>query len=153
VVRQTFEIPRDIPDVTIENVTTNRIGHMEITVKSTVEGTPCHRCGKMTTSFYGEDRAINVRHLPILGRKTSIRLRPKRYQCRHGPGNPPTTQQLSWYPPRSAFTKAYEKQILLSLVKSTVQDVSIKEDIGYEALMGIIDRHSERDIHWEDVTR
>ncbi len=60
--RQTFEIPLDIPDVTIENVTTNRIGHIEITVKSTVEGTPCHRCGKMTTQFYGEDREITLRH-------------------------------------------------------------------------------------------
>jgi hypothetical protein len=41
-VRQTFEIPLDIPDVTIENVTTNRIGDIEITVKSLLEGTPCH---------------------------------------------------------------------------------------------------------------
>jgi transposase len=152
-VRQTFEIPLDIPDVTIENVTTNRIGHIEITVKSTVEGTPCHRCGKMTTQFYGEDREITLRHLPILGRKTFIRLRPKRYQCLHCHGNPTTTQQLSWYTPRSCFTKAYEKQILLSLVNSTVQDISIKEDIGYEAIMGIIDRHIERGINWEDVTR
>jgi transposase len=39
------------------------------------------------------------------------------------------------------------------LVNSTVQDISIKEDIGYEAIMGIIDRHMERDINWEDVTR
>ncbi len=38
--RQTFEIPLDIPDVTIENVTTNRIGHIEITVKSTIKGAP-----------------------------------------------------------------------------------------------------------------
>jgi hypothetical protein len=44
-------------------------------VKSTVEGTPCHRCGKMTTQLYGEDREITLRHLPILGRKTCIRLR------------------------------------------------------------------------------
>lgn len=151
--RQTFEIPLDIPDVTIENVTTNRVGHIEITVKSTVGGTSCHRCGKMTTQFYGEDREITLRHLPILGRKTFIHLRPKRYQCFHCHGNPTTTQQLSWYAPRSSFTQAYEKQILLSLVNSTVQDTSIKEDIGYEAIMGIIDRHIERDIHWEDVTR
>jgi len=34
-----------------------------------------------------------------------------------------------------------------------VQDTSIKEDIGYEAIMGIIDRYIERDIHWEDMTR
>jgi len=152
-VRQTFEIPLDIPDVTIENVTTNRLGHIEITVKSTVEGTPCHRCGKMTTQFYGEDREITFRHLPILGRKTCIRLRPKRYQCFHCHGNPTTTQTLPWYTPRSSLTKADEKQILLRVVNSTVQDTSIKEDIGYEAIMGIIDRHIERDINWEDVTR
>jgi hypothetical protein len=41
---------------------------------------------------------------------------------------------------------------LLSVVNSTVQDISIKEDIGYEAIMGIIDRYIERDINWEDVT-
>jgi transposase len=34
-----------------------------------------------------------------------------------------------------------------------VQDVSIKEDIGYEAIMGIIDRHIEREINWEDLSQ
>ena len=76
--RQTFEIPLDIPDVTIENVTTTRLGDIEITVKSTVEGVPCHQCGKMTSKFYGEDREMTFRHLPIVGRRTSLRLRPKR---------------------------------------------------------------------------
>ena len=38
------------------------------------------------------------------------------------------------------------------MVNSTVQDISIKEDIGYEAIMGIIDRYIERAINWEDVT-
>ena len=46
--RHTFEIPLDIPDVTIEAVTTNRVGHFEIIVQSTIEGTPCHQCGQMT---------------------------------------------------------------------------------------------------------
>ena len=82
-----------------------------------------------------------------------MRLRPKRSQCLHGHGNPTTTQTLAWYTLRSSFTQAYEKQILLSLVNSTVQDTSIKEDIGYEAIMGIIDRYIERTINWEDVTR
>jgi transposase len=39
------------------------------------------------------------------------------------------------------------------MVNSTVQDTSIKEDIGYEAIMGIIDRSMEREIQWEDVPR
>ena len=150
--RQTFEIPLDIPDVTIESVTTNRVGHIEITVKSTVEGTPCHQCGKMTTKFYGEDHEITLRHLPILGRKTYIRLRPKRYQCPHCHGNSTTTQRLSWYTPRSGYTRAYEEQILLSLVNSTVEDVSIKEDIGYEAIMGMIDRHICHTRDWHQFT-
>src|SRR5262245_55255917 len=107
----------------------------------------------MTTQFYAEDREIILSHLPILCRKTFIRLRPKRYQCLYCHGNPTTTQTLSWYTPRSSFTKAYEKQILLSLVNSTVQDTSIKDDIGYEAIMGIIDRYIERNINWEEVPR
>jgi transposase len=152
-VHQTFEIPLDIPDVTIEHVTTNRLGHIEITVKSTIEGPPCHQCGNMTTKFYGEDREITLRHLPILGRKTFIRLRPRRYQCTRCHDHPTTTQTLSWYTLRSSYTRAYEEQILLSLVNSTVQDVSIKEDVGYEAIMGIIDRHIERSVDWESFTR
>ena len=58
--RHTFEIPLDIPDVTIAAVTTNRVGRIEITVQSTIEGTPCHQCGQMTTKFYDKDRAIIV---------------------------------------------------------------------------------------------
>jgi len=152
-VRQTFEIPLDIPDVTIENVTTNPLGHIEITIKSTVEGVPCHQCGKMTTKFYGEDREITLRHLPILGRRTYIRLRPKRYECSYCPGNPTTTQKLSWYTPRRSFTRAYEEQLLLILVNSTIQDVCLKEEVGYEAIMGIIDRYIEREINWEGLTQ
>jgi len=152
-VRQTFEIPLDIPDVTIEHVTTNRMGHIEITVKSTIEGTPCRQCGQMTTTFYGEDREIRLRHLPILGRQTYICLRPKRYECSNCHGQPTTTQQLDWYTPRSSFTRAYEQQLLLSLVNSTIQDVSTKEAIGYEAIMGVIDRYMDREINWEDLTQ
>jgi hypothetical protein len=73
--RKTFEIPLDIPDVTIQTVETDRHGDFVITVKSTVEGTSCHTCGKKITKVYGDDREITLRHLPILGRKTYIRLR------------------------------------------------------------------------------
>jgi len=63
-------------------------------------------------------------------------------------GNPTTTQQLSWYTPKSAYTKVYEEQILLKLVNSTVQDVCIKGNLGYEAIMGIIDRHIQGEVDW-----
>ena len=146
--RKTFEIPLDIPEVTIQHVETDRHGDFVITVKSTVEGTSCHTCGKKITKVYGDDREITLRHLPILGRKTYIRIRPVRYQCPYCHGNPTTTQQLSWYTPKSAHTKIYEEQILLKLVNSTVQDVCMKEDLGYEAIMGMIDRHIQGKVDW-----
>ena len=60
--RKTFEIPLDIPEVTIQHVETDRHGDFVITVKSTVEGTSCHKCGKKITKVYGEDREITLRH-------------------------------------------------------------------------------------------
>ena len=71
-----------------------------------------------------------------------------RYQCPYCHGNPTTTQQLLWYTPKSAYTKVYEEQILLKLVNSTVQDVCMKEDLGYEAIMGMIDRHIQGEVDW-----
>ena len=151
--RKTFEIPLDIPDVTIQTVETDRHGDFVLTVKSTVEGTSCHTCGKKITKVYGEDREITLRHLPMLGRKTYIRLRPVRYQCPYCDGHPTTTQQLSWYTTKSAYTKVYEAHILLKLVNSTVQDVCMKEDMGYEAVMGILDRHIQGEVDWKQFTR
>jgi hypothetical protein len=40
------------------------------------------------TKLYGEDREITLRDLPILGRRTYIRLRPKRYEYPYCEGNP-----------------------------------------------------------------
>lgn len=150
---KTFEIPLDIPDVTIEKAETNRHGDFVLTVESTIEGTSCHRCGKKITTVYGYDREIIFRHLSILGKKTFIRLRPVRYQCPSCDGNPTTTQQLAWSHPRSAYTKSYEEHILLGVVNSTIQDICIKERMGYEAIMGIINRHIQAEVDWETFSR
>ncbi|MCP4399506.1 MAG: transposase [bacterium] len=38
-------------------------------------------------------------------------------------------------------------------MNSTVEDVSLKEDVGYEAVMGIIDRHIRSQVDWNTVKR
>ena len=111
--RQTFEMLLDIPAVTIQKVETDRHDDFIITVQSTVQGTHCHQGGKKITKVYGYDREITLRHVSILGKKTSRRLRPVRYQCSYCHGQPTTTQQLSWYTLKSSYTKAYEQHILL----------------------------------------
>ena len=57
---------------------------------------------------------------------------------------------MPWYELRSPQTRAYENHILLSLVNSTVMDVSLKEGLGYEAVMGIINRYVSPEVDWSE---
>jgi transposase len=126
-------------------------GDYTLTVESTLDGTKCRKCGREIREFHGLDEEIMLRHLPILGRKVFLRLRPKRYRCPYCEGGPTTTQELSWYTAKSPHTKAYEKYLLLQLVHATVEDVSIKEDLGYKALEGLVDRWISREVNWAEV--
>ena len=83
--------------------------------------------------------------------KVFLRLRPKRYRCPYCDGGPTTTQELVWYSAKSPHTKAYEKYLLLQLVHATVEDVSLKEAIGYKALEGIVERWISREVKWTEV--
>ena len=109
-------IPLDIPDVQVVNIKTNKQGDYVITVESTFESATCHQCGREISKFHSHDRAITLRHLPILGHQVYLRLRPKRYECPYCSDKKQrkiSTQQLSWYHPKSPHTKAYEEQVLL----------------------------------------
>lgn len=143
-----ISIPLDIADVRVLKTEINELGDYIITVESTLEGARCRKCGREIGDFHGYDDWIMLRHLPILGREVSIRIRPKRYRCPSCSDKPTSTQQLSWYELKSPNTKAYERYLLLQLVNSTIEDVSRKEEIGYEAVVGIVDRHISRKVNW-----
>jgi len=147
-----FEIPLDIPDVIIEHAKITEQAII-ITVKSTIKEGKCRKCGRPISKFHGHDKTVTLRHLSILGRKTYIRIRPVRCQCLHCKGKPTTTQRLSWYVQRSPHTKAYDEHILLALINSTVEDVSLKEDIGYKAVEGVVDRYIEHRVNWKQIKR
>jgi len=146
-------IPLDLPDVKVLSTERNREGDFIIYVESTLEGTTCRKCGREITTLHSLDDFITLRHLPILDRRTFIRIRPKRYRCPDCDGGPTTTQHLSWYSPKSPNTRPYERYILLKLVNSTVEDVAIKEDIGYKALEAILDRWINGQVNWDEIKR
>ena len=148
-----FETLLNIPNIRTERTEIIEDGDVIITVRSTAEGTCCHRCGRKTYKSYGYGREILLRHLSVFGRKTYIRICPPRYQCTLCEGCPVTTQKSVWYEQRSPHTKAYEDHVLLQSVNSTVADVSIKEDIGYEAVMGIIDRRIAVRADWKEIRK
>ena len=148
----TFEIPLGIAEVEIETMETTQGGDFVITVRSSIEETNCHKCGKIITKFHGHDQMITLRHLSILGKETYLRIIPKRYQCSDCNGST-TTQILSWYNSKSRQTKAYEEYVLLNLINSTVSDVSLKENLGYFTITGIIDRYIGAEVNWDEIQR
>ena len=146
-------IPLDIPDVNVLQTEINDNGEIVVTVESTIEGTKCRQCGGEIKQGHGLDEPVTLRHLPILGRPTYIRLRPQRYRCESCANRPTTTQTLPWSAPKSPHTRAYEKYLLLQLVNSTIEDVALKEEIGVKAIEGIIDRHLKRQVNWKEIRR
>jgi transposase len=145
-----ISIPLDLPHIRVLGTEHTAEGNFILTVETTLEGTVCPKCGQFTTEFHGFDEWIQVRHLPILDRKVYIRLRPKRYRCPSCDGRPTTTQKLEWREENSPNTKAYEDYILKRLINSTVEDVSRKEEIGYDAVEGVIERRVAKQVDWTE---
>src|SRR5216683_3173775 len=143
----------NLPGIIIVQVDIDEQENCLVKAESTKECTPCRLCGRTIHTPYGHGRALKIRHVSIFGRKTYIVICPPRYQCLDCEGKPTTTQQFSWHEPRSSHTKAYDESLLLLLVNSTVEDVSIKEDVGYESIMGIIDRYISTEVNWESIRR
>ena len=152
-VKATFQVTLDIPFIEIENVEIDREGHYRITVKSTECGTHCHQCGNFIDCYHSQGQFITLRHLPILNQEVNIYFRPLRYKCLECADHPTTTQRPDWYEYRSPQTKAFEKHILLACVNSTVLDVSIKENLGYEAVRDIIDRYITKGVDWAMIKK
>ncbi len=140
-----------LPNIVIKETLVDKDNRVIVLVESIEEGTRCHLCGKEVDAFHGHGEEIVLRHLPLSGNKLFIRIEPKKYHCKDC--DAVTTQRLSWYAQRCSHTNAYEDHILLQLVNSTVSDVCIKEQLGYEAVMGIIDRRIEVQIDWSEVGR
>jgi transposase len=88
-----------------------------------------------------------------MGRQTYLIIRLPRYQCTHCEGKPTTTKQVSWHDKRSPNTIAFKKHIILGLMGGTVEDVSQRERIGYNAVMGIINRQIRTKVDWESIEK
>ena len=147
-VEATFEMLLKLTHIRVLRVEQTKTGAYIVTVESTLQHATCHTCKRRIDTFYRLDDAIMLQHLPICGSKVFIRLQPKRFRCPFCSGSPSTTQELPWYRPRSQFTKAYEEYLLMQCINSTVKDVSIKEQVGYDAIEGIIDHYMRAKVDW-----
>jgi transposase len=147
-----IEIPLDIENIDVKQVTFTEANEILIEVESTEEYAYCYRCGKKISKYHSSNRETKLRHLPILGKKTYLLISPKRYECESCPNNPTTTQRVEWYSPRSHYTKAYQQHLLLLLINSTITDVCCKEELGYGAIEGLLNRVIGQEINWAQIT-
>ena len=146
--RAQVNVPLDIPDVRVLKTEINARGELIITIESTKAGTTCRRCGRWIDKFHGHDEWVTLRHLPVFGRPSYLRYRPKRYQCLTCEDRPTTTQRLDWQESNSPHTFAYDEHLLVQLVGSTIEDVSVKEQVAYDAVLGVLERRVSAEVDW-----
>lgn len=149
--KETLQTLLNLPDIAIDRVVPGERKTLKIYVHSTLDGTHCHCCGQPIDHYYGTGGEIELRHLPLFEYRVILVLRPKRYQCRSCEGHPTTTQVLTWSTPRASVTNAFEQQMLLELINSTLEDVSRKHAIGVDALQGILDRNMACEVDWDTI--
>jgi transposase len=141
-------VPLDIPDVRVLSTEINNVGDLIITIESVKEGTICRQCGREIRKRHGYDEWTVIRHLPVFGRPSYLRYRPRRYQCLECEGHPTTTEQLSWRESNSPHSMVYDDHLLLQLVNATVEDVSIKEGVAYDCVLGVLERRISARVDW-----
>jgi transposase len=146
-----INIPLNLPAVTVVNTEIKEDGTVLISVESTEEGTCCSKCGQHITKPYGSAPERQVRHTSVFDSEVYISFTPKRFECSDCEGNPTTVQRVAWIKSGSSYTSPFEEHILLQLVNSTIEDVSIKENITYDSIEGIIDRHINKKINWNEI--
>jgi transposase len=150
--RAQVTVPLDIPDVRVLGTEINKVGELIIAVESTKEGTICRECGREIRKCHGHAEWVLIRHLPVFGRPTYLRYRPRRYQCLACEGHPTTTQRLDWRESNSPHSMVYDNRLLLQLVNSTVEDVSSKEGVGYDCVLGVLERRISASVDWGQYT-
>jgi len=146
--RAQVTVPLDIPDVRVLSTEINKVGELIITIESSKEGTICRQCGREIRKRHGYAEWTIIRHLPVFGRPSYLRYRPRRYQCLECEGHPTTTQRLDWRESNSPHSIVYDDHLLLQLVNSTVEDVSLKEGVGYDCVLGVLERRISAKVDW-----
>lgn len=150
-VKTEVTIPLGIPEVRVLKTETGERGEIIITIESTKTGAACRKCGKWITKQHGHDEWVTIRHLPVFGRPSYLRYRPRRYQCQDCEGHPTTTQRLEWHAANSPHSFAYDNHILLQLVNCTVEDVSRQEGLAYDSVTGALERRIDAEVDWTSM--
>lgn len=142
-------VPLDIDSLEILSQSIDYKGNIILEVRSKKTETMCHKCGKSATIRHGHGQILRIKHLPILKTPLYLQIKPLRYRCEHCNDHPTTTEQYDWCKRGSNVSRSLENFLLLSLVHSTIQDVSRKYNVGYKELTSIVNRNIDIQVDWD----
>ena len=147
-----ISLPLDIDSLEIVSQHTDKKGNIVFTVESSIKHGVCRECGKPTTKRNGYAPSRRIRHLSIFDQPVYLEIKPIRYQCENCDDTPTTTEQYDWVERNATTTNKMEEYILRSVVNSTIQDVSIKDAIGYRVIQSAINRRINKKVNWDNFT-
>ena len=142
-----LNLPRT--EVTDYKIVDNKI---YLNVQSTFDEVPCRKCGKPTKSK-GYAKKREIRHLPMNGKECYLEIKAKRGICVDCDDHPTTNQRLEWYDYKSRYTKDYTKDLMLSMVNSTLEDVAIKNNLSPDTIARILQQEVSENVDWEEFKR
>jgi len=145
-------LPLDIKSLEVISQRVDSQGNIVLTVKSKKDHSTCHKCGKPATKPNGMAPIRTIRHLPIFDQPVYLEIIPIRYSCEHCGDGTTTTEQYDWVDRNATTSKGLEEYIMRSLINSTIQDVSVKERIGYKVIQSALDRLVKSEVDWDDFT-
>lgn len=143
-------LPLDIKSLEVISQRIDTKGNIVFKVKSKNDRSTCHKCGKPATKMNGHAPERKIRHLPIFDQPVYLEIVPVRYICESCDDRPTTTEQYDWVDRNANVTKGLEEYIMRSLIHSTIQDVSIKEKLGYKIIQSTLDRLIASEVDWSD---
>src|SRR3970040_2166810 len=116
-------------------------------IRSILEVAICPICKTPSTAIHDYDDPRLVRDLPLSGRKSFLRYQSRRFECIVC--QKPFTERVEWMNFDSSYTKRFEEHVYQLCRKSTVQDVSVFLELGYDAVEGIFQRWAH--LPWRGV--
>jgi transposase len=149
---QLFEQLLNLPGVRVLSAEINE-QEINLTVESTPHWAICHQCGQRATEFHCDGEKLRLRHLPIFNRPVYLTLYTKRYRCLHCDDRPTSTQRGDWYDAQAHCTKAFANYLLFEMVNSTLSDVSLKHQVSYDLLRGLLTRYVSTAVDWGQIQR
>jgi len=143
-----INLPLDIASLEIVSQYMDKQGNIVLEVVSKNTQATCHKCGKPATKRNGTAPVRLIRHLSILDTPVYLKITPVRYSCDNCDDHPTTTEQYDWCDRNASTTKALDEYLMRSLIHSTIEDVSKKEEIGQKVVQGILDREVQKEVNW-----